>query len=226
MTVQLALLPCLIVSGRVEFLSSGRGRRPSAPVEVRLVPDEPLPGTWLGERMAVAGSDGRFTFADVAPGRYRMMASFGGDPNRSREHWTFVAATLLAQAAATNPVELSVGNNVTNSTVVLSDEGAALHGRLERGDGSPANAYTAILFPEERAHWYWRSHLIRAVSLATDGTFQIPALPPARFRLVVVSDIGTDEWFDPAVLGELLPGSLAVELSPGETKALTFRMAE
>src|SRR4029453_11501576 len=70
--LQMQLLPM----GRIGGVVMTDDGRPAAGSEVRLISlDQPLPG--LGVRTTGTGPDGRFSFSDVTPGRYRLRAHTG-----------------------------------------------------------------------------------------------------------------------------------------------------
>jgi len=70
--LQMQLLPM----GRINGVVTNDDGRPAAGSEVRLISlDQPLPG--IGVRTTGTGPDGRFSFSDVTPGRYRLRAHVG-----------------------------------------------------------------------------------------------------------------------------------------------------
>ena len=52
----------------------------------------------------------------------------------------------------------------------------------------------------------------------TDGSFSFANLPAGEYRLAAVTDVETNEWFEPAFLDRLVSTSIALTLADGERK--------
>ena len=89
--------------------------------------------------------------------------------------------------------------------------------------GKPVTDYTLVVFPADTRYWLPQARRIQATRPATDGRFLFTNLPAGDYRLVAVVDPEPGQWFDPAFLRQLLPGSMAVTLAKGEKRTQDMR---
>ena len=84
--------------------------------------------------------------------------------------------------------------------------------------------FTVVAFPVDPRYWAPSSRRIQAARPATDGRFTLRNLPAGEYRLAVVADVDTGEWFDPAFLRTLTTNAIAVTLTDGERKEQALRI--
>jgi hypothetical protein len=59
---------------------------------------------------------------------------------------------------------------------------------------------------------------------ASDGKFSAKNLPAGDYRLVAVSDVAPDQWYDAAFLRSLVAVATPVTLAEGERRDLALRI--
>ena len=101
-----------------------------------------------------------------------------------------------------------------------------LTGLVQDATGKPATDYTLVVFPADSRYWLPSTRRIQATRPASDGRFSLNNLPAGDYRLVAVVDPEPGQWFDPAFLRELLPGSMAVTLAKGEKRTQDIRAGQ
>jgi hypothetical protein len=211
--LQLPLVPLGKVTGTV----ADPGGRPAGLTTVSLVNlDEALPG--LGAQSTTTGPDGRFTFARVAPGRYRVRAHTGpsqtvvfedtGDGPRVMMRFT---APRVVPNAGSPPVlpappspadlqnepqewagaEITVSGPETPELAMILQPGVTVSGRLTF-DGSgqpPSDLSTVRILLSPVGDTEGLSSATGTVG--TDGRFVIPNVIPGQYRPQL---LGANGW--------------------------------
>jgi hypothetical protein len=120
-------------------------------------------------------------------------------------------------------------NTISDSEIVLSQNGAAVTGRVEEGANATHN-YFVVAFPTSRNA---RAALARRVKFArsgTDGSFRIAGLPGGDYFLAAVSRLSGSreggEWQDADVLAQLEQRAERVTLTDGQTRTVTLRLIQ
>jgi hypothetical protein len=192
--IRLNSLVSVAISGIVTGLPAGNHDGP--PAAYIILSHVPASGSFDSfTRDAVVGSDGKFTIADIAPGRYRISARSLGAP--------------LLQSA---PMEVAAENgSVTDLTLALV-HGQTLSGTVRIQNGSkqslPAEKLTVRLES--------RSPFGQSVGsgVTDDGKFHIDQVFPGKFNLRV-SPLSENAYIKSVKLGpdEFPDGS--IDLSGG-----------
>jgi hypothetical protein len=221
--VAIALQPGLTISGRVRF--EGTTLRPPAdlksirvnasPVDSRSTVSFPPDGV-------NAGPDGRFSIAEVTPGRYRLTASFPGSGRPGG--WLLKSIVAGGQDALDSPFTLQPNQHVLDATITFTDRLAQVAGTLQDGSGGAGPDYTVVLFPEDPRLWSRQSRRIQGVRPSADGTYAVRNLPAGTYLIALVDDLEPDEWFDPAFLQRLAPAAVKVTIADGERKVQDLRL--
>ncbi len=208
--------PGMSISGRV--VADG-----AAPVDITKMRLTPLiAGDFAGEIAPVVVSpdaDGRFTLEGVVPGRYRIGA-YPGSPGATNLR----SSVFNGQDTLDFPIEVKGGESISGGVITLVPRMAEVRGELVHESSRPATGYTVIVFTTDQGYWTPLSRRIQGVRPATDGRFSFRNLPPGDYRLVAVTDIEPGQWFDPALLRELLPQAVLLTLAEGERREERLRV--
>jgi hypothetical protein len=169
-------------------------------------------------REGAVATDGQFTVRGVLPGRYRVVPSMGVPAGFLIESAMFGGRDVLDV-----PLDVKPGEDVAGGVVTFSTNQTELAGAMTDPTGKPAPDYTLILFPADSRFWTPQSRRIQTARPASDGRYAFRSMPAGDYRLIAVEDVEPGQWFDPAFLKELLGGSLAVSLAPGEKRVQDIR---
>jgi hypothetical protein len=159
---------------------------------------------------------------ELLPGRYVMRVDLGD--RLGRRHWMVDSATINGRDVLDEPFDVTPSESAVLH-VVLSEQGAALLGRLELGDSRPATEFVIIAFPTNRAWWRSPFRRIRGSRPGTDGHFEINNLPPGDYYLAALTEVAPDEWLEAAFLSDVVPSAVRVTLRPGEALIKNLRVA-
>ncbi len=156
--------------GRVEGRVLTPSGEPIGKATVRLTTGQPPQRSVYVE---VTSSNGRFTVANVAPGRYTASAQRPG----------FIAARNSSGATVPIPVDVVAGATKTSVDLLLTPL-AALSGTITDADGDPAPGSQVSLMRYTFAQG--RTVLINSSSGITDdrGIFRFPNTQPGRYYLL------------------------------------------
>jgi protocatechuate 3,4-dioxygenase beta subunit len=205
----IALQDDLTVSGMLKYDGASPGPGLSS-LQVQLSRDDVgIPTRSAGGPTTAA--DGRFTLrSGVLPGRYRVVISLPGPPQR----WRVRSATILGQDALDNAVDIR--QNVTDAVITITDQISTLTGTLE--SSGVAADYTLILFASDPGYWRPLSRRILTSRIAGDGTYSFANVPPGDYWLAPVDDVEPGDWFDPSFLERIEPAAIKVTIGEGEKK--------
>jgi protocatechuate 3,4-dioxygenase beta subunit len=207
--LSLRLQPALAVSGRVAFDASSRVPPADlSKISVTLTPS--TQGFAATGGSARAAANGEFTMTNIAPGRYRLSAAL---PVPSIESgWFVVSATINGEESLDGPIDIRLGDAVTNAVVTMTDRPTEITGTIVDGAGSPAPEYFIIVFSTSEAHWTPFTRRILQTRPSHDGTFLFQNLPPGEYRIAAVTQVEQGEWLDPSFLTQLVPASVKLTL--------------
>lgn len=212
----LAMAHGMNVSGRV--VAEG-----AAPVDLsRLRLTALAAGPMYGEFSIPAAkveADGRFTITGVVPGRYRIGSAPGPAAGVVIKSSVFGGADTLDF-----PIEVKPGADVFGGVLTAVPRFAEISGLLQDATNKPVPGFTVIAFSVDSRYWTPASRRIQAARPTTDGRFTLRNLPAGEYRLAAVNDVETGEWFDPALLRQLMTTSITVTLAEGERKDQTLRI--
>ena len=91
--------------------------------------------------------------------------------------------------------------------------------------GHPSFAVAIVAFSTNRALWTDGSRRTKSSQPATNGVFDIPALPPGEYYVAAVPDFDPSELGDPSFLAEISALAMKVSLADGEQRRLDLKMA-
>lgn len=210
----------MTISGHIAF--DGAEQAPADFSRMRVSAMPLSPGTPRELAMSASGrveANGRFTIANVMPGRYRLSAGGAGNP------WSTESAIVGGQDTLDVPLDVKPNQNVTGMTITLSDRQTEFSGAVVNERNEPVTAYTIVVFSTDSRFWTAGSRRIQTARTATDGRFTLRGLPPGEYRLVTVFDPEPGSWFDPAYLQQLQGSSTTLTLQAGEKKNQDVRVA-
>ena len=218
--LQLTMKPAMTMSGRLLFDSAT-----SPAVSGRRIPVRGLTtgaASAGGAAVGVSDQSGAFTVSNLVPGRYVVGGPLSFGPTTDTMTWTL--QSVVADGRDVTDLPLEIGDTAPKNVVVTyTDKWQELSGRLQSQSGAPVSDYTIIVFPEDKTYWFQGTRRIVTARPGTDGRFTLSGkglttLPPGKYLLAAVTDIGRDEQFDPAFLSQIVSAAVPVTLGPGEKK--------
>jgi hypothetical protein len=221
--VTLTLQPGVNVTGRVAF--DGTTLKPPADLtklRVTLSAVVTGKGAAIGVSPVNADATGAFTFAGVAPGRYKFSATVPG--STATAGWQPRSAVVNGRDSLDTPFDVGT-DDVGGAVVTFSDHPAELSGTLQDAAGHPAPEYFVIVFSSDKAFWTPQSRRVQAKRPGGDSQFSFPNLPPGEYLVVTVTDVEQGEWYDPAFLAQLAPAAMKVAIAEGEKKVQPLKIA-
>jgi hypothetical protein len=213
--VQLTLRPAMTMAGRLAFDSVT-----SPAVGGRRIPLRAL--TRSDATVGATDQSGAFTVTNLVPGRYVLGGPLSFGPTTDTMAWTL--QSVVADGRDVTDLPLEIADTTPKDVVVTyTDKWQELSGRLQSQSGAPVSDYTIIVFPEDKAYWFQGTRRIVTTRPGTDGRFTLSGkglttLPPGKYLLAAVTDIGREEQFDPAFLAQIVPAAVPVTLGAGEKK--------
>jgi uncharacterized protein (DUF2141 family) len=219
--VGVTLRPGITVSGRVSFDGSTPPPADLTRLNIGLTTVLDAKGVAIGVPGATTDASGAFSFAGVAPGRYRLEASAPG--TTAGATWRPRSATINGRDVFDTPFDVST-NDVGGIVVTFSDHPAELSGTIQDVAGHPTPEYFVIIFPRDREYWTPQSRRIQAKRPSSDGRFTFPNMPPGDYLLAAVTDVEQGEWYVPAFLTELTQAAIPVTIAESERKVQDIRV--
>jgi hypothetical protein len=209
--VTLTPVPGITLEGRLVF----QGQRPPPRLSEFRMLGVPLssrtsPG---GSPVAVATEDGRFRMYGTPPGIYWPDFTLGiRTPIGS---WWLKSIAIDGREALDAPLTLNAGT--TGVTVTFADTASELRGRVAFASGEPAANCTVVVFPAEKAGWFFNSRRIAAAPLDGQGRYLIRNLPAGEYLIVARADLDQLEWFNPGTLEKLAAAAAKLTIRGDET---------
>jgi len=218
-SVTLSLQEGMTVSGSVAF--DGTAALPARLNQVRVTLSPHgmvMSSSGVSTLNATADANGRFTFAGVVPGQYRIRAS-------SVAGWNLKSVVAEGRDSLDFWVDVRPGENVSSVVATFGDKATDLKGMLQSQTGQPTADYTVIIFPSDSRYWVPLSRRVRSARPSTDGKFSFGGLPAGEYRLAAVTDVESGAWYDPALLQQLQQASVSVRLIDGQPVIQNLRVS-
>jgi uncharacterized protein (DUF2141 family) len=218
--VTVVLEPDIPIDMTVTFDGAPDSPKPAS-VIVTLFPNPPLEEAGSIDP-AVSVSGGEHATLRAAPGRYTVSVSTrtaGGLDTT----WATEALSWNGARLADDAVDISSGER-PRLEVTLSDRPTQLSGVIQDRAGRPAPDYFVVVFSTDRERWTWMSRAVKAARPDTDGRFVIRGLPPGQYLMAAMTSIDENEWFDPDLLEQLMPGAIPVALTAGASATQDVRI--
>ncbi len=226
--VAITLRPSLTMSGRMIFAATTQAPPQNlGNIRVTVLPvansDLPAPAA-----TATVAADGTFTVTGVLPGRHRLnatgpaLARIGGPP----ASWLLKSATLNGQDISDRLFDVTPDGSLQNVVLTWSDRPAEVSGKLLDPSGHPAAGYTVVLFTTDRTFWGLQSRRTLRFPPGPEGQFRFQGLLPGEYYISAVTDVGPEDFADPAFFEQLVNASLKIRLEEGEKKTQDLRLAD
>ena len=193
-----------------------------------------------GNAPAVVDASGRFTitawrrdvtrFPRTRPGRRAGRRGRGRRADRRTDGQASERPVHVALVAGHGvdvldfPVDVEPNQDLTGVVLTFGDRTQELSGTIQDPSGRPTFDYTIILFAADNRYWPPQSRRITSTRPGTDGKFTIRGIPAGEYRLTAVTDVDTDEWFNPAFLEQVMSASIPVSIRDGEKKTQDIRV--
>ncbi|MEP6918618.1 MAG: carboxypeptidase regulatory-like domain-containing protein, partial [Acidobacteriota bacterium] len=155
-------------------------------------------------------ADGQFAIAGIIPGVYRLrtiaqgqIASLGG--------WWLKSVTVSGREILDTPLDLPDGAD--DAVVTFSDRATELRGRLTDSGRPAASGHVVVVCSANPSSWFFNSRRIAAIAPDAEGRYTIRNLPAGDYFVAVSNDLEPGEWYDPAVLEQLVKGASRITLA-------------
>jgi hypothetical protein len=154
---------------------------------------------------------GAFTTMGVPAGKYLLRVS---PPNG----WLLRGAMLGGRDLADAAVDLR-DVDLDSVVITFTDKPSSLAGTVTTANGNVDPKATVIVFPQDASLWTdsgpspRRLHNTRT---GPDGSYSV-SVPAGDYYVVAVSDTGSFEWNDPALLSAIAPLAARVTVVEGST---------
>jgi hypothetical protein len=174
---------------------------------------------------ALVAPGGAFTFQSVAPTAFDLRVVTPG-PSAPAPHWMLKSAVVDGRDVADTSIDLANVQELKSLTITFTDRTTEIAGKVLGAEGAATTAYSAVVFPADRALWSPSSRRTRAVPLATNGTFSIADLPQGRYCLAVVDDLDPADLSSTDFLMQLQAAAATITLAEGEHKTQDLRVGK
>jgi hypothetical protein len=193
------------VSGRVIFPAGDAN--PARGQQVNLVCEETQSVTALLEK------DGRFSFAPLQEGTYKVLANVSGGDE-------YVARVSATGAKAIGREITIAGAGDVQLTITMGRGRGQVTG-VAKIEGKPSAGVMVLLVPETGQDLQEDSRLDQSDS---DGTFLLGGILPGRYWLVAIEDGWNLEWTNGTVLKPYLTKGQPLQISANDQKKVTVEV--
>ena len=172
--------------------------------------------------MNMANADGTFSFQGISPGRY-VVTAFGPGAMNS---WMMKAVMIGGRNVhGSGGIEIRPGEDISDVTVVLTDQVGEVSGTLLDWDGRPAPEYHILVFPTDKSVWTQVSQRMRPpVRPASDGRFRVPQLLSGEYYMAALSRFDPNNLYDLAFLEQVAAAAFKITLAEGEKKVQDLKI--
>jgi hypothetical protein len=208
----------VVITGRI-VPPAGAAAASVARVRLGLTPVDSY-GSFVPARIvATTHANGTFEYDGVGPGKWRVTAA------SLPTGWSLRSAVLSGRDTLDVPLEVRLGQPVSNLTVAMTNRPTELTGAVSDATGQPTSEYSMVAFSTDRALWTTAPRRVSAPAhLSSDGRYRITGLPPGEYYLAALSDFDPPQLGDPAFLESLVREAARVVLGESERKVLDFKI--
>jgi len=174
---------------------------------------------------ADAQADGTFNLTGLTPGRFVFEVNAPAS-GASTPAWAVQSVVAGGRDLLDAPLELQPGERLSDVVVTFTNTPTLVSGVLQNTSGAPTSDYFIVIFSEDSRFWFPNSRRVVSVRPDTRGAYHVPNLPPGAYFISAVTDVETDEWFDPDFLSALAAASpVRITLGAGEQKHQDLRIS-
>lgn len=222
----LSLKPALSISGRMTFEGL---KNPPDDITVR-VGVRPTPGSGVPNTpdAAIVDKDGRFTIANLTPGRYRLFVAVPNDNVTQVPDWYARHAMVGGRDVIDLPLEIGADGDVHDISIAMTDDAPEIAGTARDASGHAMRDCTVIAFSVDRQFWFPQSRRIVVRQSASDGAFVFglsAGLSAGEYYVAAISDLAPNEQFDSVLLDDLARTAQRVTLADGDSKTVDVKIA-
>ena len=168
------------------------GKSPTAPsltaVQIQLLATE---GPSFNMQPAKIQTDGSFTIADVAPGRYRVNIY-------STPEGTYLKSAQAGDQDALAGFDAGAGSS--GLVITLSAAAGEVDGTVQTDQQQPAQGSIVTLIPDPPPAPGTMMHRYKQASTDQNGSYAMKGVAPGKYRIYSWEDLDSGEQFDPDFL--------------------------
>jgi Carboxypeptidase regulatory-like domain len=210
------------ISGHVEF--DGAERPTAEQMSEAGISIQPVDTEWEGLQLPSAKLDksDHFTTVALPPGRYLLHVLAGG------ARWSLKSASASDRDVSGIPIEIE-SRNISNVVFKLTDRPAALSGAVQARDEAARRGAFVVIFPTDAEAWIdndFVSERIRRAPTDDNGHYEFHAVFPGDYYLAAIPENASSDWQDPALLQQLVPSAVHVQVGEGEKVSRDLRLQE
>jgi hypothetical protein len=138
--------------------------------------------------------------------------------------WILKAVLLDGKDVTDTPLDFGSAYSGKPVEVVLTQRKGEVKGVVQDDRGQLTSGYRVVLFPEDEQQWTPFSRSFAVGEPDQQGRFTIGNLPPARYLAVAVESLQPGDERNPETLSRLRGAATTVELSEGQSRAISLRL--
>jgi hypothetical protein len=159
--------------------------------------------------------NGEFVIRDVPPGAYRFFVP--AVPNSAY----LKAAQCSGRDHTIDPLEINLGEVVTDCELTMQTDPGALRGQVLVGD-QPATAMAVVLVPE-RPELRQLEGYAQTAKTGSSGQFQMSGVIPGNYLVFATPPLVGEAYYAPEFLDENRSNAQRLSILPHEQKVIDLR---
>jgi hypothetical protein len=223
-TIAVRVSPAPDISGRLSFDGATDPTQPDfTQLGVYLLPEELMPIDFTLQRAELSvprrtvtpSADGSFTFRGVIPWDYRVVVSTPPTAPNAAPLGRVYLKSARHKGSDTSDEGLHVATEFEGSLdITLALDSGGLDGRVLNETRESAGSARVVLIPDARH----RLDRYLAIVASATGRFQMPRIPPGKYKIFAWKDAPTGAWYDPDFLQNYEDQARPVEILPGSAE--------
>jgi hypothetical protein len=211
------------ISGHVEF--DGAERPTAEQLSEAVISIQPVDTGWEGLQLPGAQLDkaDHFTTVALPPGRYLLLHVMAAGAR-----WSLKSVIAGDRDVSGGSIEIE-SRNVSNVVLKLTDRPAALSGIVQASDDAVRRGAFVVVFPTDAEAWIDKDRVsgrIRKAPVAENGRYEFGALFPGDYYIAALPEDASNDWQDPALLQQLIPTAVHVQIGDSEKVSRDLRLQE
>jgi hypothetical protein len=222
-TIAIRVSPAPDISGKLSFDGATDSTPDFTQLGVYLIPEALMPVDFTLQRVELGvpartvtpSADGSFTFRGVAPWDYRVVVSVPPNAPNAASLGRVYLKSARHKGSDTANDGLRVTTEFEGSLdLTLALDSGGLDGRVLNETKESAGSARVVLIPDARH----RLDRYLAVAASATGRFQMPGIPPGKYKIFAWKDAPTGAWYDPDFLQTYEDRARPVEILPGSAE--------